>query len=207
MYSTSVSRIWDGTGLSLKFQVARYMQLVEGDSTERKFFWFYFPFVSYESSWGSCTLIVAENIPRPRLFNSESPVVDSQWGAQRRLGYDHSHIQQQAKWIKNYCFIKTPTKYWEFFLTLFVKTTNFQLVFSFEQTRTVTIFGEHGTCLMAHNTLMAKPIRALELHYPMIQFLIIMLNLDWIKLREWDFIYPTQAIYIYIWLFPNMENS
>ena len=29
-------------------------------------------------------------------------------------------------------------------------------------------------------TMMAKPIRALKLHYPMIQFLIIMLNLDWI---------------------------
>ena len=32
--------------------------------------------------------------------------------------------------------------------TLFVKTTDFQLVFNFEQTRTVTIFGKHG--IMAH---------------------------------------------------------
>ena len=30
-----------------------------------------------------------------------------------------------------------PTKYWEFFPTLFVKTTDFQLVFNFKQTRTV----------------------------------------------------------------------
>ena len=30
----------------------------------------------------------------------------------------------------------------------FVKTTDFQLVFNFEQTRTVTIFGEHG--IMVH---------------------------------------------------------
>ena len=44
--------------------------------------------------------------------------------------------------------LKTPTKYREFFPTLFVKTTDFQLVFNFEQTRTVTIFGEHG--IMAH---------------------------------------------------------
>ena len=44
--------------------------------------------------------------------------------------------------------LKTTTKYREFFLTLFVKTTDFQLVFNFEQTRTVTIFGEHG--IMAH---------------------------------------------------------
>ena len=47
--------------------------------------------------------------------------------------------------------LKTPTKYREFFSTLFclfVKTTDFQLLFNFEQTRTVTIFGEHG--IMAH---------------------------------------------------------
>ena len=43
--------------------------------------------------------------------------------------------------------LKTPTEYREFFPT-FVKTTDFQLVFNFEQTRTVTIFGEHG--VMAH---------------------------------------------------------
>ena len=42
--------------------------------------------------------------------------------------------------------LKTPTKYREFFPTLFVKTTDFQLVFNFEQTREV--FGERG--IMAH---------------------------------------------------------
>ena len=40
--------------------------------------------------------------------------------------------------------LKMPTKYREFFPTLLVKTTNFQLVFNFEQTCTVTIFVEHG---------------------------------------------------------------
>ena len=30
-----------------------------------------------------------------------------------------------------------PTKYREFFLTLFVKTTDFQLVFNFEQMHTI----------------------------------------------------------------------
>ena len=40
--------------------------------------------------------------------------------------------------------LKMPTKYREFFPILFVNTTDFQLVFNFEQTRTVTIFGEHG---------------------------------------------------------------
>ena len=44
--------------------------------------------------------------------------------------------------------LKTPIKYREIFPTLFVKTTNFQLVFNFEQMCTVTIFGEHG--IMAH---------------------------------------------------------
>ena len=40
--------------------------------------------------------------------------------------------------------LKTPTTYQEFFPTLFVKTTDFQLVFKFEQMHRVTIFGEHG---------------------------------------------------------------
>ena len=44
--------------------------------------------------------------------------------------------------------LKTLTKYREFFPTLFVKTTDFQLVYNFEQARTVAIFGEHG--IMAH---------------------------------------------------------
>ena len=39
--------------------------------------------------------------------------------------------------------LKTPTKYLELFPTSFVKTTDFQLVFNFEKTYTVTIFGEH----------------------------------------------------------------
>ena len=37
--------------------------------------------------------------------------------------------------------LKTPTKYREFFPTIFVKTTDLQLVFNFEQTRTVTYHG------------------------------------------------------------------
>ena len=44
--------------------------------------------------------------------------------------------------------LKTPTKYREFFPTLYVKTTDFQLVFNFEQTLTVATFREHG--IMAH---------------------------------------------------------
>ena len=40
--------------------------------------------------------------------------------------------------------LKKPTKYREFFPFWFVKTTDFQLVFNFEQTGTITIFGKHG---------------------------------------------------------------
>ena len=41
--------------------------------------------------------------------------------------------------------LKTPTKYREFSPTLFLETIDFQLVINFdEQTRAVTIFGEHG---------------------------------------------------------------
>ena len=43
--------------------------------------------------------------------------------------------------------LKIPTKYREFFPN-FVISTKFHLVFDFEQTRTVTIIGEHG--IMAH---------------------------------------------------------
>ena len=68
--------------------------------------------------------------------------------------------------------LKTPTKYREFFPTLFVKTTDFQFVFNFEQTHTVTILFWRAWYNGSY-AMMAKPIRALELHYPMIQFLII----------------------------------
>ena len=44
--------------------------------------------------------------------------------------------------------LKTPTKYREFFPNLFVKTADFPLISNFEQTRTVTIFGEYG--IVAH---------------------------------------------------------
>ena len=47
------------------------------------------------------------------------------------VGYNHLMSMQHA-----------------FFPTLFVKTTDFQLVFNFGQTRTVNIIGEHG--IVAH---------------------------------------------------------
>ena len=55
-------------------------------------------------------------------------------------------ISNKREW--NNCFIKNAHKISRFFPTLFVKTIDFQLVFNFKQTRTITIFGEHG--IMAH---------------------------------------------------------
>ena len=95
-------------------------------------------------------------------------MTDSQRGA---VGCNHL-ISNKCMW--NNCFIKNLTKYRKFFLTFFVKTTDFQLVFYFEQTHAVTIFGEHAWYNGSY-TMMKKPIRALELHYPMIQFLIIII--------------------------------
>ena len=46
--------------------------------------------------------------------------------------------------------LKTSTKYRKFFPNLVIKTTDFRLVFNFEQTRTFTIFGEHGIIPWAH---------------------------------------------------------
>ena len=57
--------------------------------------------------------------------------------------------------------LKTPTKYREFFSTLSVKTTHFELVFHIWR-----------AWYSSSYTIMAKPIRALELRYPQIQFLI-----------------------------------
>ena len=82
--------------------------------------------------------------------------------------------------------LKTPTKYREFIPTLFVKTTDFQLVFNFEQTRTVTIIIWRTWYNNGSYTMMAKPIRALELHYLTIQFLI---NEDFPRSAIWRIVH------------------
>ena len=66
--------------------------------------------------------------------------------------------------------LKTPTKYREFSPTLFLKIIDFQVVFNFDQTRTERPW-YNGSC-----TMMAKPIRALELHYLTTQFLLNTVN-------------------------------
>ena len=51
-----------------------------------------------------------------------------------------------------------PTKYQEFFPILFVKTTNFQLVFNFEQTCTTVQLPYLESMVYSSYTMMAKPI-------------------------------------------------
>ena len=56
-----------------------------------------------------------------------------------RVGCEMEDSQQEEEHLisNKRDWKKTPTKYREFFPTLFVKTTDFQLVFNFEQTCTV----------------------------------------------------------------------
>ena len=66
-----------------------------------------------------------------------------------RVGYELAKIISYPTSAREIIvLLKTPTKYRKFFPTLFVKTTDFQLVFNFEQTRTNTIFGDNG--VIAH---------------------------------------------------------
>ena len=65
-------------------------------------------------------------------------MLDSQRGAQRRVGYNHL-ISNKYEW--NNCFINNAHKISRIL-------PDFQLVFNFEQTRTVNIYGKHG--IMAH---------------------------------------------------------
>ena len=59
------------------------------------------------------------------------------------VGYNHL-ISNKRGWNNCFKLLKTPTEYRKFFPTLFLKTTDFQLVFNFERTRTVIIFGQYG---------------------------------------------------------------
>ena len=74
-----------------------------------------------------------------------------------QVGYNHLISNKHEG---NNCFIKNPNKISRILPDFICKTTNFQLVFNFGQTRTVTILGEHGIGTMYNGsyTTMAKPI-------------------------------------------------
>ena len=62
-----------------------------------------------------------------------------------RVGYELAIIISYPTSLSGIiALLKTSTKYRGFIPTLFVKTTDLQLAFNFEHTRTVTIFGEHS---------------------------------------------------------------
>ena len=77
-----------------------------------------------------------------------------------RASYNHL-ISNKREW--NNCFIKNVHKISRILHDCICKNNRFSAFFNFEQTRTVTIY-------IGSYTLMAKPIRVLELHYPIIQF-------------------------------------
>ena len=91
-------------------------------------------------------------------------MLDSQRGAQRRVGYNHL-ISNKREW--NNCFIKNNQE------TL-LAFADFALQEQLEENLMVSISRAwyNGSYTMA-----AKPIKSLELHYTMIQFLIITLSL------------------------------
>ena len=71
--------------------------------------------------------------------------------------------------------LKTPTKFRELFPTLFGKTTDFQLVENFEQTRTVIVW---RAWYNGSYTMMAKTITTLELHYQFLMRRIIQIKVS-----------------------------
>ena len=77
-----------------------------------------------------------------------------------------------------------PTKCQEFVPILFVETTNFQLVWADAYSFHIWRAWYNGSY-----TIMTKPIRALGLHHPMIQFLIIG-DVSWINHCDYSWQHP-----------------
>ena len=109
------------------------------------------------------------------FFDSYDSVILNNSIPRVRVGYELAIIMSYPISASEIIvLLETPKKYGELVLSLIVKTTDFQLVFNFEQAYSYHIWRawyNHGSY-----TMVAKPIRALELHYPMIQFLIIQIT-------------------------------
>ena len=58
--------------------------------------------------------------------------------------FGHNHLVSNKREWNNFFCLKRPQNIENSSHFIFVKTTDFQLVFNFEQARTITIFGEHG---------------------------------------------------------------
>ena len=96
-------------------------------------------------------------IPRARVGYE---VTDSQRGAKRRVGYNHL-ISNKREW--NNCFIKNHQQ-------ILLDFTDFA---SLEQPEGNLMDAISRVWYNGSYTIAAKPIKTLELHYTMIQFLII----------------------------------
>ena len=84
------------------------------------------------------------------FFDSYDSVILNNSISRVRVGYELAIIMSYPISASEIIvLLETPKKYGELVLSLIVKTTDFQLVFNFEQKRTVIIFGEHGI-IMAH---------------------------------------------------------
>ena len=102
--------------------------------------------------WFSTLVILAlylTIIPRVRVGNE---IVDNQRGAKCRVCLYNHLISNKREW--NNCFIRNAHKISRILPDFLCKNNDFQGVFNFEQTRTVTMFGEHG--IMAHTTWLSQ---------------------------------------------------
>ena len=95
-------------------------------------------------------------IPRARVGYE---MIDSQRGAKRRVGYNHL-ISNKRKW--NNCFIKNNRE-------ILLDLNDFAVQERPEGNLMVAISRPWYNCSY---TMAAKPIKSLELHYTMMQFLI-----------------------------------
>ena len=113
-------------------------------------------------------MIINNNIPWVR-FGYE--MADSQRGTKHWVGYNHL-ISNKCEW--NNCFIKNAHKILRILLDFICKNKRFSACFLFW----ADVYSYH-ICKAWYSgsyTMMAKPITALELHYPMIHFLIILIS-------------------------------
>ena len=104
-------------------------------------------------------------IPQARIGYE---VIDSQRGAKRRVCYNHL-ISNKREWNNNYCFIKNHQQI----------LLNFADFAWLEQPEGNLMVAISRVWYNGSYTIAAKPIKTLELHYTMIQFLI-MLSIQWL---------------------------
>ena len=81
------------------------------------------------------------------------------------VGHNHL-ISSRCKWNNCFIYLKTPPKYWEFFLT-FCKNNRFSAYFLFwADAYSYHAYLEHG--IMVHIPWWLSQSELLELHYPLI---------------------------------------